>query len=63
MKEAYQHARRLAVMCSVIALLGLASCQQAAAQADPTASLDSSTQALLQFVEDFARQALAAYLF
>ena len=63
MKEGYQHTRRFAVMCSVIALLGLAGCQQVAAQADPTASLDSSTQALMQFVGDFARQALAAFFF
>jgi len=63
MKEGYQHARRFAVMCSMIALLGLAGCQQAAAQADPSASLDTTTQALMQFVGDFARQALAAYLF
>lgn len=58
----YQHARRFAVMCGVIASLGLAGCQQAAGQTDPSVSLDSATQALMQFVGDFARQALAAYL-
>ena len=58
----YQHARRFAAMCGIIASLGVAGCQQAAGQTDPAASLDSATQALVQFVGDFARQALAAYL-
>jgi hypothetical protein len=62
MKEDYQHVRRFAVMCSIIVLLGLTGCQQAATQADSSASLDSTTQTLMQFVGDFARQAFAAYL-
>ena len=59
MKKDYQHARRFAAMCSIIVLLGLTGCQQVATQADP---LDTTTQALMQFVGDFARQAFAAYL-
>lgn len=63
MKEAFQHARRFAAVCGILALLGLAGCQRAAVDAAASVSLDTTTQALMQFVEDFARQALAAYLF
>ena len=56
--ESVGRTRWLTVVCGVVGLLELAGCQQ-----DPTASLDSTTQALMQFVGDFARQALAAYLF
>lgn len=49
---------RIAAICAATALLSVAGCVDAAA--DP--SLDSGAQALLQFVGNFARQALAAYL-
>lgn len=50
---------RLAAVCAATALLGVAGCQNAATDG----SLDSAAPSLLQFVGDFARQVLAAYLF
>ena len=60
MKEAHQYhhyMKRIAVIGSLIVLSCLAGCRQEAGT-----SLDSATQTLTQFIGDFARQALAAFL-
>lgn len=54
-----QRVRELAAVSGAVALLSLAGCQGTAAEV----SLDSAAQSLVQFVGDFARQVLAAYLF
>jgi len=59
MKGTHHHQSRLAMMCCAVALLGLVGCQAGASQV----SLDSAAQSLVEFVGDFARQFLAAYLF
>lgn len=59
MKRIHHHRYRLATMCCAVASLGLVGCQAGAAQV----SLDSAAQSLVEFVGDFARQVLAAYLF
>jgi len=49
-------------VCGAAALL-LAGCGPVAASGDPAASADAVVQALRQFIGDFARQAVAAFLF
>jgi hypothetical protein len=49
-------------VCGAAALL-LAGCGPVAASGDPAASVDAAVQALQQFLGDFARQAVAAFLF
>jgi len=63
MRDARSYVHRFAVVGGVVGLLQLAGCQVVAASGDTAASVDAATQAVLQFVGDFARQALAAFLF
>ncbi|HOW18440.1 MAG TPA: hypothetical protein PLC79_05335 [Phycisphaerae bacterium] len=63
MREAYRYARGLARICGAAVLLVPAGCQAVAGPGDPAASVDAVVQALQQFLGDFARQALAAFLF
>jgi len=62
MKGACRAVGRFAGVCGAAALL-LAGCGPLAASGDPAASVDAAVQALQQFLGDFARQAVAAFLF
>lgn len=59
MKRTPPRRYRLAMTCCAVASLALGGCQEGAARV----SLDAVAQSLVEFIGDFARQVLAAYLF
>jgi hypothetical protein len=62
MKPPVRAAIRAAMIGSTLTLLAVSGCGVGSASADPAAMIDGAASTLAQFLADFARQALAAYL-